>query len=136
MFALHGRIWWQGVRQAEPDLIGLLSVSCLMNLLVVPYVWSWDFVLTLPLLLLVWTRLRTRRALLVFGAGFAAVWAATVAVRLTTDGDDVRFWFVPWGVLIVAALSLWAEKLRQRSARRSREIGHGTAVSSSTDVQK
>ncbi len=93
--------------------------SLALNLLVTPYAWSWDFVLLLPLWVQVMFALERRdvRALLL--AAYALCWAGIVYVRLTTDNDDVRYWWVP--PVMLALLTAAHIASRWRGAPRPAE---------------
>lgn len=75
--------------------------SLALTPLVTPYIWSWDFVLLVPLINLAVFNLALKSARLLFGLGYVLCWCLIVWVRFNTDNSDHRFWWIPW--LIVAS---------------------------------
>jgi hypothetical protein len=73
--------------QAMPWTLGL-------TLLVSPYIWSWDFVLLLPLWVSVFAQADCKRRTILLLA-YLAGWAGMAAVQLSQDYNNLRFWWVP-----------------------------------------
>ncbi|MCC6612010.1 MAG: DUF2029 domain-containing protein [Anaerolineae bacterium] len=89
-------LWrWQQPRQ------GILWTMAL-NLMVVPYVWSWDFVLLIPLFVatLIAAKSFALRGLMI--VVYAATWILAIHIRLTTSGDEAQFWWMP--VVLLATI--------------------------------
>jgi hypothetical protein len=87
-----------------------LPWSLAINLLVTPYVWSWDFVLLFPLLFQTFVGLRSWVSRGVLIAGYIVVWTGIVLIRLNTEGDDVRFWWVAWSVVLIVLIAQFADR--------------------------
>lgn len=87
------------------DPLPAVAWSLMLNLLVSPYAWSWDFVLVLPLWFHLTATTPSRRSRAVLLLGYALTWVGTVAIRLNTDGDEIRFWWFPWAWLAVFLLA-------------------------------
>ena len=66
-----------------------------ITVLVIPYLWSWDFVLLLPLWLLTFGRSTWGVRLLLFAA-YAIGWAGMAYVQLAHEGLNALYWWVPW----------------------------------------
>ena len=87
------------------DPITAMSWNLMLTLLVSPYAWTWDFVLILPL----WFRLMAitpswwARGVLLLG--YVVTWGGAVAIRLSTDSDEIRFWWFPWIWLMTFVLA-------------------------------
>lgn len=96
---VNGWLWWR-----RPGLVAMLG-SLALTPLVSPYIWSWDFVLLLPLF--VWALFRVRRleAHGLLWVGYLLNWGLMLWVVLHTDGSDHYFWWGSWllaGVIMVA----------------------------------
>jgi hypothetical protein len=98
--------------------------SLALTVLLTPYVWTWDFVLLVPLLTHIYFSAKTALARLVWLVGYGACWLLFFYVRTTTDNSDIHFWWYGWAVMGVMLAVLLVE--RQCSARRVR-AGHKTA---------
>jgi len=99
-------LWrWQQPRQ------GILWTMAL-NLVVVPYVWSWDFVLLMPLFVatLIAAKSLALRSLMLLA--YAATWIFAIHIRLTTIGDEVQFWWMP--VVLLVTIIIVHEVSRRR----------------------
>ncbi|MCU0511394.1 MAG: glycosyltransferase 87 family protein, partial [Anaerolineae bacterium] len=70
-------------RRIPPD--AAMRQTLALTVIITPYVWSWDFVLLLPLLIRALFGVQTRAARLVWAAGYAALWLALLAVRLAAQ---------------------------------------------------
>lgn len=97
---VNGWLWWR-----QPGLVAMCW-SLALTPLVSPYIWSWDFVLMLPLFvwgIFHWRRRATRGLLLV---AYLVNWVLMMSVVLGTDGSDHRFWWGSW--LLVAVMVILA----------------------------
>jgi hypothetical protein len=79
--------------------------SLALTPLVVPYVWSWDFVLLAPLLVRTGFELHSRRARAVLLAGYLACYALLLWLQLAVTPDEFVRWWVPGFLLGVCILS-------------------------------
>ena len=95
--------------QAMPWTLGL-------TLLVSPYLWSWDFVLLLPLWCGVFSRLEWKRQSFLTLA-YLAGWAGMAAIQLSADDNNIRFWWVP--LWFMAALFIVPKTRVERISSRS-----------------
>jgi hypothetical protein len=111
LFAGNLWIWWR------LDAKVAVRWSMALTLLVVPYIWSWDFVLLVPLLVYLLFTLRSVPAKLLLSLGYVGVWSYMVYIRLTTENDDVRYWWVPVSLVAVMAVCIWIDsRVRRRRA--------------------
>lgn len=98
-FWLIIRLW----KNEPPHVAALWTLA--LTVLITPYVWSWDFVLLLPLFVYVFSISNWQgKALLLIGYGL--VWVGMAFIQLSTDFHNSRFWWAPisfMGVLTLAA---------------------------------
>lgn len=83
----------------EDAMIWSLALTPLIS----PYVWSWDFVMLLPLWVKSLFHFKSRIAYAVLGLGYVVCWITIILIRLTTDNSDDRFWWLPAILLITVA---------------------------------
>jgi hypothetical protein len=100
----NGRLWWQ-----KPGLEALWW-SLALTPLVSPFIWSWDFVLLLPLFVWCLFHLRSRVAQVILGAGYLVNWYLMMRVILTTDGSDHYFWWGSWFLMLVMIAGIMTER--------------------------
>jgi hypothetical protein len=101
-------LWWRlPPPQAMPWTLAL-------TLLVTPYVWSWDFVLLLPLLVQTLFRSRTLWGRSVWFIGYGAIWWSITTSRLNAGTDfmvdDSVFWWIPAAVMLLVGIVSWIER--------------------------
>ena len=85
-------VWLWARRPSEDAVVWSLALT----LLVTPYVWSWDFVMLVPLMVWAISHLESEISRALTGLGYVAIWGLMVWIRLHTDGSDHRLWWVPW----------------------------------------
>jgi hypothetical protein len=108
--AVNGWLWWR-----QPGLV-TMCWSLALTPLVSPYIWSWDFVLMLPLFvwgIFHWRRWATRGLLLVT---YLVNWALMLWIILGTDGSDHRFWWGSW-LLVAVMVAAWRWEREYRSPK-------------------
>lgn len=105
-FALAGlgitlKIWWQ--RPTNPSN---MVWSLALTILITPYVWSWDFVLLVPLI--VWTLFASRNlwARIIMSIGTSAAVIGMIWIRINSSNDDMFYWWFPW-VIVISAVIAW-----------------------------
>lgn len=89
-----------------------------ITLLVIPYVWSWDFVLLLPLWLLTFGNSTLAGRSLVLAA-YTIGWAGMAYVQLAYEGVNALYWWVPWWFAGSTLLIERREALRRQLSRVS-----------------
>ena len=72
-----------------------------------PYLWSWDFVLLLPLLVDTAARLTNTLSRVVLAAFWAACLILTILSIQVEGAGDSRLWWMPFVIIAGIALSLW-----------------------------
>jgi hypothetical protein len=99
-------LWWQ--YQAEEVLPWSLALTTIAS----PYMWTWDFMLFLPLLLRSLHRSRSWAGRAIWGVGLAASWGLTIWVR-QVKGPSVQWHFwMPWFFMGFALVSYVMESRR------------------------
>jgi hypothetical protein len=82
---------------AMPWSLGLTTV-------ITPYIWSWDFVLLLPLWIYTFTQVDWRRKIFLIVV-YMIVWGGMAVIQLSDNNNNVRFWWVPALVLTGIAIA-------------------------------
>jgi hypothetical protein len=80
--------------------------SLALTLLITPYVWSWDFILLLPLFIHTFSRTGWKyKAIL--AAGYVVGWTGMAVIQLSANDHNSRFWWVPlWFLVIIGSIYL------------------------------
>ncbi len=102
-FVFNLRIW-----QVLPPKTAVFW-SLALTPLITPYVWSWDFVMLLPLFLWLLFRIKRPFAWAVALWGYAVWWGGALAVVLFTDGSDHRFWWASWFMFGLILAVYWID---------------------------
>jgi len=94
------RVW----KKLPPHVAVLWSLA--LTVLVTPYVWSWDFVLLLPVFVYIFSRSNWKGMVLLL-TGYGLIWGGMAAIQLSEDFHNSRFWWVPLSLIAVSALVTW-----------------------------
>ncbi len=81
--------------------------SLALTTLVTPYIWSWDFVLLIPLFTYYLYRIREIPATWLIYFAYFSCWGFIVYLKLTGQTSDELYWWVPWyliGYIIISSL--------------------------------
>jgi hypothetical protein len=92
--------------------------SLALTTLITPYVWSWDFVLLIPLFTSYLYKNVPRSATGLLYFGFISCWGMIVYMKLAGLTSDELNWWVPWYVVAIVIISI----LLTRSLHKSRQI--------------
>jgi hypothetical protein len=110
LLSLNGWLWWKW------PCLETLCWSLALTPLASPYIWSWDFVLLLPLL--VWGifhfRSLTARGTLI--VGYLINWGLMFWTILGSDGSDHHFWWASWFIVSIALIAQLIERLDTATA--------------------
>jgi hypothetical protein len=122
--ALFGIAAWLAWRQPCDTA---LRWSLALTPLVTPYVWSWDFVLLLPVMIhSLWLCQRWLTRIL-WILGYGIIWWGILQQRLNatnTLASDEHFWWIPYGVLALVVTMNWLNhKLDNPNALQPVEAG-------------
>lgn len=106
LFAVNLRIW-QKMAPQTAVYWSLALTGC-----ATPYVWSYDFVLQLPLFVHAVFSLQHRLSQIVLWLGFLFTWGFIYWTATHTNADNFRYWFVPWCLLLTIGAAYIVEKRR------------------------
>lgn len=104
---------WRWLRH-DPEQAMRWSLA--LTPLVSPYIWSWDFVLQLPLFVHAAFTLQTWPARLILWLGIGLIGTGSLALQLSGQFANDRYWWISWAVMAAIAASYGVERLRQRAA--------------------
>ena len=90
----------------QKSVLWCLALTALIS----PYLWSWDFVLLLPLAIALFAQLRTTAGLVLLTAGFVGCEVIEISMRLGTNLPDDRNWWIPIYVLAVFLMSIFFDR--------------------------
>jgi len=113
LFSLNVYIWF---RYPHSEAI-FWSVA--LTPLVTPYVWSYDFVMVLPLFIKTLFTLKTKIALWHLLGGYLLVWGMYVRIATGVDVSNHHYWWVPGLFVATIGISLLVEQRWARSSENS-----------------
>ena len=113
LFLVSGINLWLWTRLPKRDAA---VWSLALTTLVTPYIWSWDFVLLIPLIVsYLFNKKQKSSVWLIYFAYFSG-WGVIAYMKLTGRISDELYWWVPWyliGFVIFSSLLNWPSvKLR------------------------
>jgi len=79
--------------------------SMAMTPLVTPYVWTWDFVMLLPLFVSALFKAGTKISLAVLLGGYVTCWSLITSFKLRGEVNDSLFWWIPWLFILFVVAS-------------------------------
>ena len=88
-----------------------LAWSLALTTIITPYMWSWDFILLIPLLISYLFREIPRYSSWILYLGFVACWVVLASMKLTGYTSDELYWWVPWyliGLILIANSLVWS----------------------------
>jgi hypothetical protein len=89
------RLWL--TRDVEEAIVWSLALTPLVT----PYVWSWDFVMVLPLFAVTAMRSRNKLQLAILVFGYLVCWLIAWRI-LESNPNNVRYWWIPWYMILLA----------------------------------
>jgi len=111
-FGLNLWLWWKyPPEEVLPWSLGLTAVAA-------PYIWTWDFVLFLPLICRSLLQQRTWIARVTWAVGYALCWGLILGLRAFTDDSDCWHFWMPWFFFL---LVLAGHTLESRFSRAGRQ---------------
>lgn len=93
---------------ARPARVALLW-SFALNVIAVLYIWNWDFVLLLPLLVFTFLSVSTLRARLLLLTIYIVLWGVMIHIQLSSSGATFLFWWVPYALLAGIGATRWLD---------------------------
>ena len=94
-------IWLWLTRNRVVALLWSLALTPLIT----PYVWSWDFVMVMPLFVYSLTHSKNISQYAYFGAGYLLCWILVMWITTSKDNNNVLYWWIPWLMLLVVVVS-------------------------------
>lgn len=94
------RVW----KKHPPHVAVLWTLA--LTVIITPYVWSWDFVLLLPVFVHLFSRANWKGMVLLI-TGYGLVWGGMAAIQLSENFHNSRFWWVPLSFMMVSVLVVW-----------------------------
>jgi hypothetical protein len=121
-FFLNLRLW----SRFEPSIAAMWSLA--LTPLVVPYIWSWDFVVILPLISHALFRAgsRSSRTILISGYIFCSAWIIQTLLNGETPSNHI-YWWIPWFLLGLVVVSRFVERIGRSDliTGNNDELGEG-----------
>jgi len=84
--------------------------SLALTTLVTPYIWSWDFVLLIPLFVSYLYKINRKSSTWLIYFAYISSWGVIAYMKLTGRVSDGLYWWVPWyliGFVIISSLLNW-----------------------------
>jgi hypothetical protein len=94
--------------------------SLALTPLVTPYVWTWDFVMILPLFISSLFQVKTPRAFWLLLVGYVFCWALIVKVAFSGDVSNYCYWWVPWTLVGMVACATVVDASADNSSSGAR----------------
>ena len=94
-------LWLRAEARRRPDLLRITSLALALTPMVTVYVWSWDFVLMLPAMVLLLVDLRLSRVIFIWEILYVIVVAGTLWVPLAVSRNDMYRFPLPYLVLLL-----------------------------------
>jgi len=114
--ALFGLNAWLWLRFPTTDA---LPWSLALTPIATPYIWSYDFVFLLPLLIRTAFRLRSIGAQVVLWLGYGLCWVLSVYL-LAQGVSNYRLWWMPWALFLTIGAAYLADKQMMRPTTKKR----------------
>ncbi|MCJ7534767.1 MAG: DUF2029 domain-containing protein [Anaerolineales bacterium] len=113
LFLVSGINLWLWTRLPKRDAA---VWSLALTTLVTPYIWSWDFVLLIPLIVSYLFNKKQKSSVWLIYFAYFSCWGVIAYMKLTGRISDELYWWVPWyliGFVIFSSLLNWPSvKLR------------------------
>ena len=81
--------------------------SLALTTLVTPYIWSWDFVLLIPLFVSYLYKIKEKSSTWLIYFAYISCWGIIVYMKLTGQTSDELNWWVPWYLIGFVIMSGW-----------------------------
>ncbi len=103
IFIVNIFLWWN----YSPERAVLWSLA--LTPLITPYIWSWDFVLMLPLFVAIIIEAKRRKTLFLLVGGYIIVWIGIVSLSMSGNVSNELFWWIPLYILALVLTAMWLE---------------------------
>jgi hypothetical protein len=98
--------------RVQPTLAVIWTMA--LTLLVTPYVWSYDFVLLLPLMAFTLFQVQHVVSRLLWVVGYGLIWWQFFDLRLNSTNSDEIYWWVPWAMFAMVGACWLVDALIRR----------------------
>jgi hypothetical protein len=108
LLAGSGLNLWLWVRLPKREA---MAWSLALTTLITPYLWSWDFVLLMPLFISYLYRKMPRYSTWFRYFGSTACWVVLAYMKITGYTSDELYWWVPWflvGLILITSSLAWS----------------------------
>lgn len=112
LLAAFGANFWLWVKLPKREAV---VWSLALTTLVTPYVWSWDFVLLMPLFTSYLYRNHPRSSRWILYTGYVSCWGLIAYLKLAGLTSDELNWWVPWYLTGVVLISIILGKVFGKS---------------------
>lgn len=98
--------------------------SMALTPLISPYIWTWDFVMILPLFISSLFQAKTKLSLGVLLAGYMLCWGLITNMKIRDEVNDSLFWWIPWLLMavIIGGTLIQGNRGRAQSTERETKI--------------
>ena len=103
LFMLNIRLWTTLPNQDA------IYWSLALTPLITPYIWTWDFVMLLPLFIASLFRAKTKISLVVLLGGYLLSWGLIMNLKNQGEVNEAFFWWVPWMWIAFVIGGVWIE---------------------------
>ncbi|MDQ2692109.1 MAG: DUF2029 domain-containing protein [Chloroflexota bacterium] len=103
LFVLNMRLW--ATLPKQDAIYWSLALTPLMT----PYIWTWDFVMLLPLFISFLFKAKTKISLGVLLGGYLLTWGLIMSLKNQGEVNESLFWWVPWMWIMFIIGAIWLE---------------------------
>jgi hypothetical protein len=102
-------IWIWKIKPKQEAVLWSLALTPLIS----PYIWTWDFVVILPLFIHTLHLARHKASLTILYAGYLICWVVIVATQYHGSTNEYSFWWIPWYLVIMILSGRYIENRTQ-----------------------
>jgi hypothetical protein len=88
--------------------------SLALTVFITPYVWSYDFILLMPILIFTLFNTKTRLTQILWVLGYGAILIYFIYQRVATSNSDDIYWWIPATTLVLVTGITWLDQFRQK----------------------
>lgn len=102
-------IWIWRIKPKEEAVLWSLALTPLIS----PYIWTWDFVVILPLFIHTLHHARRTASLTILYAGYLACWVLIVSTQYLGITNEYSFWWIPWYLVAMILFGKYTDNRSQ-----------------------
>lgn len=99
-------IWIWKIKPKQEAVLWSLALTPLIS----PYIWTWDFVVILPLFIHTLRHAHHKASLTILYAGYLICWVLIVAAQYRGSTNEYSFWWIPWYLVAMISSGQYIEK--------------------------